>query len=89
MNINNKNYYLIKYDDNNKNDISSSIKDSMISQKLISIKDNKNKNIFERNGNKLNICFITPSTNNINKNTSISNNIQLIKKRFLKQKKNI
>ena len=89
MNIN-KNYYLIKNGNidliKNKNDISSSIKEAILSHKLIAIKDNKNKKILERNGNKLNICFTTSSTNNIKRKAFKSSNIQLIKKKFLKKK---
>ena len=81
----NRNKDLIKHP---KNNISINNRSKMLSQKLITSKDIKNKNIFERNNNKLkNICFTTSSTNIMQKNNNFKkSNIQLIKKSILKEK---
>ena len=74
------------------NDIHLSSRDKIFAQKFITSKDGKNKNIIERNNNKLkNKCFTTSSTNIIHKdNNNLKNSkITLIKKNILKENNNI
>ena len=59
-------------------------RNNILSEKLIPTNDIKKKNFFERNVNKLNVCFTTSSTNNLNINQKLKNsNIHLIKKNIL------